>query len=111
MAHLRDELGTKVGVAEFDKKLRGLGTSGPTLAEESSLGLSHDPPLFNVSGVEISQLQTYRVLDLSRSQVHRLVLRLFRFVNGTDSTAYLDALRSASPIRVEGVNAERMLAY
>jgi hypothetical protein len=63
MAHLRDELGTKVGVAEFDKKLRGLGTSGPTLAEESSLGLSHDPPLFNVSGVEISQLQTYRVLD------------------------------------------------
>jgi hypothetical protein len=109
MTHLRDELRTPQGIEEFERRLQELAISGSATAGEASLGL-FDNPLYPRRGIEISQLQTYRVLDIIRSQVITLTLHLLPFVHGVTSNDYLNALRSGSPKSVKGFNSQKLLA-
>lgn len=110
MTHLRDELRTADGLADFEQRLQGLRISDPATPEEAALGLTNSPPYMQ-HGVEISQLQTYRMLDILRAQVNNLTLHLFPFIHGMTSNAYLDALRSGAPISIKQFNHQKLLEY
>lgn len=109
MAHLRDELRTSEGIAEFERRLQELAISNQATMDEAGLGL-FDNPLYPRRGVEISQLQTYRVLDIIRSRVIALTLHLLPFFHGATSNIYLDALRSGSPKLVKDFDSKKLLA-
>lgn len=108
MAHLRDELRTQAGVAEFERRLSQLAISGPATSEETALGLYH---IYadKARGVQISQLETYRVLGLVRSQVDGLTRHLHSIIYGGATTPQLEALRSGAPIAVKGFDYKKRL--
>lgn len=68
MTHLRDRLRTDAGRAEFTAHLAALGIAGPATPDEAALGLVEHPPYMS-RGVHLSQLQTWRILDVLANQV------------------------------------------
>lgn len=108
MAHLRDELRTKEGATEFDRRLEDLAISGSETAQERQFGLSADPPAWS-DGVRLSGLETYRILNIVRSHVNLVDNLLSAFAKGTTSTSYFDALKAASPVAVPNLDIRRLL--
>lgn len=109
LTHLRDELRTEAGIKDFEKKLGQLGISGEPSEEEATLGLVAHEPYF-VSGVHLTQLQTWRILNLLRSHINSLGQALHAFEYGAKTTSFLDAVASGAPQDVKSFSAKQHLA-
>lgn len=109
LAHLRDELRTDAGRAEFAAHLTVLSVDGPEAPEEAALGLV-DHRAYMSQGVELTQLQTWRLLDVIAEQVGVVALAAFPFIHGGASNSHLAAVRSKTLLTVAGFPARKLIA-
>lgn len=110
LAHLRDELRTETGRAEFASRVEQLGLGGPETAEEQPLGLVDHAP-YMTRGVFLTQLQTWRLLDLIAVQVGKVALAAFPFIYGRQTSAYLEALRLGTPIAAQYLTVKQIQRF
>ncbi|MFK0002542.1 hypothetical protein [Paenarthrobacter sp. NPDC090522] len=97
LTHLRDELRTREGLNEFHERSERLGISHSPTPEELALGLvPHEP--YAVRGVHLTQIQTWRVLEIVRSHVDALGLALHGFVYGSLTSEPLEAVAAGTPV-------------
>lgn len=109
LTHLRDELRTPAGLAEFQTRLATLNVHHLRTPEEVALGLvSHQP--YAAKGVALSQLETLRILDLLADQVASVALAAFKYDYGGATNCFLDAIRAKSPRALNGFPTARLIA-
>jgi hypothetical protein len=110
ITHLRDELRTDAGKAEFAAKVALLDLDGPPTPAELDLGLA-DHRAYIPRGVDLSQLQTVRALDILREHIGVVAQQAFPFDYGGHTNSYLSALKSKSPISIKDFSTRKILAY
>ncbi|WP_341946963.1 hypothetical protein [Microbacterium sp. LWH11-1.2] len=110
LAHLRDGLRTETGRAEFASHVEQLGLDGPETAEEQPLGLVDHAP-YMTHGVFLTQLQTWRLLDLIAVQVGKVALAAFPFIYGRQTSAHLEALRLGTPLAAPDLTVKQVQKY
>lgn len=112
MTHLRDRLRTDAGRAEFTAHLTTLssGITGPATPDEVALGLVEHAP-YMAHGVHLSQLQTWRILDVIADQVGVVAKAAFPYVYGGANNAYLTALANRAPLRIKDFSEGKLFTY
>ncbi|WP_375384046.1 hypothetical protein [uncultured Microbacterium sp.] len=108
LAHLRDELRTDAGRAEFAAHVKVLGIDGPETPEEAALGLV-DHRAYMSHGVQLTQLQTWRLLDVIGEHVGVVALAAFPFIYGGAFNGYLAAVQAKAPLTVAGFPAKTLI--
>ncbi len=108
MAHLRSTLRSPGGMAEFTNHLSGLHIDQPMTSEEQALGLVDHRPYFS-RGVELTQLQTLRILDILADHIAQVALAAFQFEYGGHSNVFFDAVQHKSPLKVKDLPAKKLL--
>lgn len=110
LTHLRDELRTDKGLAEFDEVIKRLGVDGDPTDEETALGLvSHEP--YTIRGVHLTQVQTWRILNLLRKHVDGLGAALHSYQYGLTSSKHLKALDHGLPLETKKFNFKTHLTW
>lgn len=109
LAHLRDELRTPQGLQDFLSRLHRLGVTGPATDAEKALPLSDDEPF--LQGVALSQMATWKVLDIVRKQANTVASGMFSYTHGDASTPHLDALAAGTPLRVKNLPINNLVAH
>lgn len=108
MAHLRSDLRSTEGRAEFQRRLNELNLGYKRSELEERLGLDEYRSIYT-DGVHLSLLETYRILDLIRDHVNGVATEMFQFTHGDRSTLHLEALIGGTPIRVRGFNERKLI--
>jgi hypothetical protein len=108
MTHLRSELRTEAGQAEFEAHLRTLDLNATPHNDESATSLTEHKPYFT-HGVWLTQLQTLRILDQIADIVTRVAAAAFPFEYGKASSSHLAAVRAGSLLPVPGLPAARLI--
>lgn len=108
LAHLRDELRTDAGRAEFGNHLEVLGLDEPETLEEAALGLV-DHRVYMSRGVELTQLQTWRLLDVVAEHAAVVALAAFPFIYGGATNPHLAALRAKMPLVVPDLPTKKLI--
>lgn len=109
LAHLRDQLRTQEGVSEFEAHLGTLDVDGPLTAEEVDLRLTEHRPYMR-RGVHLTQLQTWRLLDVLADHISTIALVAFPLVHGSETNSYLTAVRAKAPLDVPHLPARKLIA-
>ncbi|GGF18107.1 hypothetical protein GCM10011399_09740 [Subtercola lobariae] len=110
LTHLRDQLRTDAGKAEFEAHMTTLDISGPPTPDETELGLIEHRAYID-SAMQLTQLQTLRVLDVIRDHIGVVALAAFSFDYGRSTTEYLTALRNRSPIRIPDFPSQKLITF
>ena len=110
MTHLRDQLRTQAGRREFAAHLATLGISSPATPEEEDLGLVEHSRVM-ARGVHLSQLQTWRILDVLANQIGVLALAAFPYVYGGKTNPHLTALANRTPLPIKDFSAGKLFTY
>jgi len=109
LTHLRDELRTPVGFAEFQSRLATLNIHHLRTPDEVALGLvSHQP--YAARGVALSQLETLRILDLLADHVGSVALAAFQYDYGGATNPFLDGVRAKSPLALSGFPTAKLIS-
>lgn len=109
LTHLRDELRTPAGLAEFQDRLGTLNIHHLRTPDEVALRLvGHEP--YTAKGVALSQLETLRILDLLADQVASVALVAFSYDYGGATNPFLDAIRAKSPLPLRGFPTAKLIA-
>jgi hypothetical protein len=112
LTHLRDELRTDAGRREFAAHVANLGLDAEPTLEEQQLGLvEHRPYMHFGGGVNLTQLQTWRLMDVIAEQVGIVALATFPFLYRRATNPYLDALRAKQPTRIQKFNTNKLIDY
>lgn len=106
LAHLRDELRTEAGHAEFAAHIEALGLGNPITPEEAALGLVEHRP-YMAHGAHLTQLQTWRLLDIIADQVGVVARAAFPYLYRRQTNGYLEALGAGAPIGVKDLSVKQ----
>jgi hypothetical protein len=110
MTHMRDQLRTDAGRAAFIAHLTTLGITGPATPDEIALGLVEHPP-YMPHGVHLSQLQTWRILNVLADQVGVVAIAAFPYVKGGATNPHLAALAQRTPLPIKNFRAGKLFTY
>lgn len=110
MTHLRDELRTTAGRAELNAHLATLGGTEPATSEETALGLVEHPP-YMTHGVHLSQLQTWRIIDVLANQVGIVAHAAFPYIYRTKTSKFLVALANHEPLPISNFPTSKLFTY
>lgn len=106
LVHLRDGLRTEAGRQELRGHIVSLGLDSPATTEETGLGLVEHTPYMS-HGVVLTQLQTWRLLDIIAEQVAVVALAAFPYLYRGQTNTHLEALRHGAPIAVDGLTVKQ----
>lgn len=102
LSHLRDELRTEEGKADFNERLGRLDVLGPVRPEEEGLDLSHfeyGRALSFSKSLVLSPLEAWRILNIMREHIEHLALLFHSIEWGHVSTGALQTLSEGAPAR------------
>lgn len=110
LTHLRDGLRTETGWKQLSAHLATLSIDHPASLDEAGLGLVADRPYMS-RGVNLTQLQTWRILDVLADQVGVVALAAFPPMYGGALNPYLTALLAKTPLPIGKFPTARLLDY
>lgn len=100
MTHQRSEIRTPAGRMEFEQHLAAMHLDD-VKTDGTYIALADHKPYFT-HGVELTQGQTLRILDIIADEVASVALAAFPFTHGNSSSIPLLALREGASIRIKG---------
>ena len=100
VTHLRDGLRTEEGRAELNRLIAELGLDAPITAAEAELGLVDHAPYMGAP-MGLTQLRTWRLLDIIAEQAGAVALAAFPYVYRRQTNVHLEALLHGSPLAVK----------
>ncbi|MFE4948666.1 hypothetical protein ACFQ9V_01010 [Leifsonia sp. NPDC056665] len=103
LAHLRDDLRTDEGRKDLKDHIDALNLNTPLTDEETTLGLVEHRP-YMAHGVVLTQLQTWRLLDVIAQHVGVVAVAAFPYLYRGKTNTHLEALRMGAPIPVEDLS-------
>ncbi|MDQ1176331.1 hypothetical protein [Microbacterium sp. SORGH_AS_0421] len=101
LTHLRGDLRTPAGEADFQAHVALLKIDAPATADEAALGLVSEAP-YMTRGVRLTQLQTLRILDVVADRVGTVAKAAFPFDYGGKANPHLLAVRAKAPLPIKG---------
>ena len=110
LTHLRDELRTDIGRQELSAHVGTLSIDHPATANEQALGLVEDRPYMS-RGVNLTQLQTWRILDVLADQVGVVARAAFSPMFGGPLNTHLAALMAKTPLTIPKFPTAKLIAY
>ena len=110
LTHLRDELRTDTGRQELAAHIATLSIDHPASTEEKALGLVEDRPYMG-RGVNLTQLQTWRILDVLADQVGIIARAAFPPMFGGLLNPHLAALMAKNPLPIPKFPTNKLIDY
>jgi hypothetical protein len=110
LTHLRDELRTDIGRQELAAHVGTLSIDHPATPKEQALGLVEDRPYMS-RGVNLTQLQTWRILDVLADQVGVVARAAFSPMFGGPFNPHLAALMAKTPLTIPKFPTSKLIAY
>lgn len=110
LTHLRDGLRTGAGRNELAAHLATLSITHPASADEKVLALVEDRPYMS-GGVNLTQLQTWRILDVLADQVGIIAQAAFPPLFGGPLNPHLTALMAKKPLPIRKFPTGKLIDY